>query len=119
MVPTPARPAAPDAKFRDRGDAEDIVDHPHDAEGAGLDHRDRVQQRADRRRARPWPWQPAVQRHDRRLDRQPAMNSAKIARRLVSSSARSALGELDRPGGAFQPDDRPAAPRCRAACRIR
>ena len=46
----------------------DVVDDPHDAEGAGLDHRDGVQKRADRRGRDHRDRQPAMQRHQRGLD---------------------------------------------------
>jgi hypothetical protein len=48
--------------------AVDVVDHPHDTEGARFDHGDGVQQRAHRRGSHHRLGQPAMQRYQRRLD---------------------------------------------------
>ena len=50
----------------------DVIDHPDNPERAGLDHRHRMQQRANGCRRHHRLWQPAMQRDQRRLDPKPS-----------------------------------------------
>ncbi|MNZ68572.1 hypothetical protein D3C78_868420 [compost metagenome] len=91
-------------------DAIHLVDDAGDAEGAGLDHRHRVQQRRDGRGGDHGQGQPAVQRHQRGLDAetddQQQEDDPQLAAMLGLQGRRdAAVGELGMPQQMVQPDD--------------
>ena len=90
-------------------DAIDVIDHAHDAEGAGLDHGDRVQQGADRRRCDHRLRQPAVQGHQCGFDAQPGQQQEEdddelTVQRLGRRPEQTALGEGQLTDQGLEPD---------------
>ena len=85
-----------------------VVDDAHEAERAGLDHGDSVQERTHRRRRGHGRRQPAMQRHQRRLHSEPDHEEREDDPQacIIQKPQIRRAGEFNRPGGALQPDNR-------------